>query len=57
MITWKKSSYSSGNGNCVEVFFGKYVVAVRDSRGAAGPTLVFRVADWMTFVNDLTAGG
>lgn len=57
MITWKKSSYSSGNGNCVEVLFGKYAVAVRDSRGAAGPTLVFRVADWMTFVNDLKAGG
>lgn len=56
--TWRKSSYSNGNGgSCVEVsndFPG--LVPVRDSKNPDGPTLVFPAADWSTFVTALKGG-
>lgn len=30
--TWRKSTYSSGNGQCVEVAFKEGLTAVRDSK-------------------------
>lgn len=52
---WRKSSYSGTNGgNCVEVARNLAgVVAVRDSKDPAGPTLVFTPADWKTFATGL----
>jgi hypothetical protein len=39
---WRKSSYSNGNGGtCVEMAYVDRVVAIRDSKNPAGPTLVF----------------
>ena len=37
---WRKSSFSNGGGQCVEV---ASVGAVRDSKNAAGPALVVNV--------------
>jgi Domain of unknown function (DUF397) len=49
---WRKSSYSSNNGNCVEVARNlPGVVAVRDSKDAAGPALVFTADEWRAFVS------
>lgn len=56
-LTWRKSSYSGGNGDCVEVanlgendvmFEG--VRAVRDSKNPNGPVLLFTVAEWRAFL-------
>lgn len=36
-MDWRKSSFSGGGGNCVEV--RQDLAAVRDSKNPAGPTL------------------
>ena len=53
-ISWKKSSYSAANGNCVEVArLGAGFIVVRDSKNAALPALGFTAATWRTFVSDV----
>jgi hypothetical protein len=49
-LTWRKSSYSGGNGNCVEIAWPVPEVAVRDSKHPAGPALAFPTAMWRTFL-------
>lgn len=52
--TWTKSSYSTGNGACVEVKSPvACVVAVRDSKDPALGTLDFRPEAWTDFVTRL----
>jgi hypothetical protein len=55
---WRKSSYSGApDKNCVEVaatVTGS--VAVRDSKDAAGPALVFTLAEWLAFERGVRAG-
>jgi hypothetical protein len=46
---WRKSSYSSANGQCVEVASSPEFVAVRDSKDSAGPALVFNRQTWAAF--------
>jgi hypothetical protein len=54
---WRKSSYSSQNGACVEVAVNlPGVVAVRDSKNSGGPGLLIRAAEWNAFVRDMKAG-
>ncbi|MEU3255812.1 DUF397 domain-containing protein [Streptomyces sp. NPDC006997] len=48
---WVKSSYSQGNGACVEVKSPvRQAMAVRDSKVPAGPALGFPADAWNTFV-------
>ncbi|WFE29594.1 DUF397 domain-containing protein [Solwaraspora sp. WMMD791] len=48
--TWRTSSYSGGNGNCVEVADNlPTVVAVRDSKDRSGPVLAFPPTAWASF--------
>jgi hypothetical protein len=47
---WRKSSYSSGNGACIEVADLPEAVAVRDSKDPDGPKLTFSRQAWAAFV-------
>lgn len=53
-ITWRKSSYSGGSGECVEIGWPVAAVAVRDSKNPDGPTLTFPVRDWRAFLQRRT---
>ena len=53
---WRTSSYSSGNGQCVEVARLLEAIAVRDSKDPAGPKLIFTPADWRAFVSAVAEG-
>jgi hypothetical protein len=50
---WHKSTYSGGNGSCVEVADLGSVVAVRDSKNKSGPALVFAPDQWRAFVQGI----
>lgn len=50
---WRKSSYSGTQSNCVEVADLDHVIAVRDSKDPAGPTLTFSSRAWASFVTTM----
>jgi Domain of unknown function (DUF397) len=51
---WRKSSYSGGQGNCVEIAtMPGDVVAVRDSKDRGGGELVISSQVWREFVHGL----
>lgn len=47
---WRKSTRSSGNGNCVEFADLGDSVAVRDTKDRSGPILHFTAAGWRAFI-------
>ncbi|MFE0808018.1 DUF397 domain-containing protein [Streptomyces sp. NPDC058794] len=52
--SWTKSSYSGGNGACVEVKSPVVAaLAVRDSKVPGGPTLAFPADAWNAFVTSV----
>lgn len=54
---WTKSSYSGGNGACVEVKSPLVqAIAVRDSKAPEGPSLTFVPGAWNAFVRDVAEG-
>ncbi|UGY91968.1 DUF397 domain-containing protein [Streptomyces gobiensis] len=54
---WKKSSYSGGNGACVEVKSPVVqTIAVRDSKNPLGPSIAFAPASWAAFVGAVDNG-
>ena len=57
MYNWRKSSYSAGQGNCVEIADNvPGIVAVRDSKNPSGPVLRFSTGAWQAFVSNIKAG-
>ncbi|WP_328720030.1 DUF397 domain-containing protein [Streptomyces sp. NBC_00247] len=51
---WTKSSYSGGNGACVEVKSPVALsIAVRDSKVTEGPSITFVPGAWNAFVRDV----
>ncbi|MFF2656540.1 DUF397 domain-containing protein [Kitasatospora sp. NPDC058032] len=50
-VQWRKSTYSNGQGDCVEVADGHAgIVPVRDSKDPDGPTLTFTTTAWQSFL-------
>ncbi|MEO3889215.1 DUF397 domain-containing protein [Nonomuraea sp. B5E05] len=48
---WRKSSFSSGAGECVEFARGAGgEIMIRDSKDPSGPALVFTPREWRAFV-------
>ncbi|GAA4776063.1 DUF397 domain-containing protein [Streptomyces sanyensis] len=55
--TWTKSSYSTGNGACVEVKSPVVqAISVRDSKVTEGPELSFGPGSWTSFVSEVARG-
>ncbi len=51
---WRKSSYSSQSGNCVEIATNMPgMVAVRDSKNRQGPILVIGHEDWQAITRQI----
>jgi hypothetical protein len=54
---WRKSSWSGGLENCVEVADGLGdAVGVRDSKNPAGQALIFASRQWGSFVDAVKNG-
>jgi hypothetical protein len=49
---WRKSTYTTGRDNCVEVAAtSQGVAAVRDTKDREGPQLSFGTQDWHRFLD------
>ncbi|GAA1743416.1 DUF397 domain-containing protein [Luedemannella helvata] len=55
-FAWRKSSYSAGDGNCVEVASAGDRIAIRDSKNTDIPPLVFSRESWATFITAVHEG-
>lgn len=55
--SWRKSSWSHMNGNCVEVaVLSGEDIGVRDSASPRGPVLRFTPREWNAFLGDVRDG-
>lgn len=54
--TWRTSTRSGDNGQCVEVRHIHGAVQVRDSKDKTGPVLCFTPAEWTAFVDGAQKG-
>jgi hypothetical protein len=53
---WRKSSYSNGQANCVEVATVRHILmAVRDSKSPGTASLTFAPRVWQQFINGVAA--
>lgn len=55
-LTWRKSSHSGADKQCVEVACGESSVLVRDSRTPAHGMLVLTSAQWTAFLRGVRSG-
>jgi uncharacterized protein DUF397 len=52
-VSWRKSSFSAEDMNCVEAAMMAEVVGVRDSKDVDGPVVVVPVGSWARLVAGL----
>lgn len=53
IAAWRVSSYSGGQGECVEAAALPHLVPVRDSKRPTGPVIGFGHDAWNAFVSQL----
>ncbi|HEY0717388.1 MAG TPA: DUF397 domain-containing protein [Streptosporangiaceae bacterium] len=51
--SWRKSSYSGGDNNCVEIGTAGVDVAVRDTKDLRGDALRFSATAWQGFTQSI----
>ncbi len=56
VITWRKSTASGINGNCVEVAVVDDSILVRNSRDPLGSVLTFTRWEWTDFLKGMSNG-
>ena len=54
--TWRRSSHSGGNNNCVEVARLGAVVAVRDSKNPAARPVTMPASAWRMVLGQVRSG-
>jgi hypothetical protein len=52
-LKWRTSSYSGGEGNCIEVADQAARVLIRDTQDRTGPVLAFAPDAWRRFADQL----
>lgn len=55
-MEWRKSSYSTDVGDCVEVVQHQDYAHVRDSKHRHGPALTVSAAHWGAFIVEVKSG-
>ena len=55
--SWRKSSWSAGDGDCIEVAVGDCGIMIRDSKDRCGPTLKFTADSWVSLLEALKSEG
>lgn len=55
-MSWKKSTFSTGNGECVEVAHDGKWVLIRDSKFPSGLVLRFTATEFRAFVEGVQRG-
>jgi hypothetical protein len=53
-LVWQTSSYSGGNGDCIEVALTPATFLLRDSKNPTGPTLAVPTPHWRRFLATLS---
>ncbi|GGN11440.1 DUF397 domain-containing protein [Lentzea pudingi] len=55
--TWRKSSYTAPDNNCVELAVGEVETALRDSKHTDGGSFAVSADAWATFLEHAKSGG
>ena len=57
--SWRKSTYSTYNGNCVEIgHLDAKIIGIKDAKHhGKGPVLAFTRNEWSAFLGSVKAGG
>ncbi|WP_063776250.1 DUF397 domain-containing protein [Streptomyces sp. WM6386] len=52
-LHWSKSSYSDGEGECLEIALTPTTIHIRDSKSPTTPTVQVTPTTWTAFLNTL----